>query len=204
MIFFDTITLSNNKINGVFSMRKLLSSIVFLLTLSQAFATTLEEISKQSINTLASSLQSQLSQMMKSDPSGIKALNYCAYNAQNLTNEINATLANNIAVKRTALNIRNPLNAPNNTDIKIMKEFKDDIENKKLDSNTLSAKIETDEEYIYYKPLVIAPVCLKCHGNIDTMDSTIVQTLKENYPQDKATGYNLGDFRGVLVSIIRK
>ncbi len=52
--------------------------------------------------------------------------------------------------------------------------------------------------YRYYKPLKIQPVCLTCHGDKLTMDKSVREEIKRIYPNDLATGYKVGDFRGVI------
>lgn len=51
----------------------------------------------------------------------------------------------------------------------------------------------------YYKPILIAsPLCLKCHGIAgETLDMEAQRVIRERYPQDAATGYALGEFRGL-------
>jgi hypothetical protein len=41
---------------------------------------------------------------------------------------------------------------------------------------------------------VIDGVCLTCHGSVG---SDVAAALRERYPDDRATGYALGDFRGI-------
>lgn len=48
--------------------------------------------------------------------------------------------------------------------------------------------------FAYAEPLVIDSVCLTCHG---TVASDVAVALRELYPDDRATGYALGDFRGI-------
>lgn len=163
-----------------------------------------EEVSTQSIFKLASALQTELGKMMKSDPSGLKGLHYCSFAAQDLTKEINQGFDENVTVRRTALKLRNILNTPTAQDVEVMKEFKEQIEKEKSDPVTMAKIIETNEAYFMYKPLAIGEVCLKCHGDISKMDKSLVEEIAKQYPTDKATGYKLGDFRGVLVSIIAK
>lgn len=47
----------------------------------------------------------------------------------------------------------------------------------------------------YAEPLVIGEVCLTCHGA--TLAPDVSAVLAAKYPADKATGYALGDLRGV-------
>lgn len=47
----------------------------------------------------------------------------------------------------------------------------------------------------YAEPLVIQEFGLGCHGSAITPDVEVA--LAEKYPTDKATGYAVGDLRGV-------
>ncbi|QOG12380.1 Tll0287-like domain-containing protein [Arcobacter sp. FWKO B] len=182
--------------------RGILIIISLALTL---FATTLNynEKALQGIQKLGSTLKGELQNMLKNDPSGLKALYYCEFNAQNITNTVNESL-HQTYVKRTSLKIRNPLNTPTAQDIDVMNEFKKLIEIDSVNPDTLSKVIDTNEKYYLYKPLVIESACLKCHGDIAFIDKDILKVINEKYPQDKAVDYKLGDFRGVIVSVINK
>lgn len=48
----------------------------------------------------------------------------------------------------------------------------------------------------YAEPLVIQPLCLACHG-VDVAPE-VAAALAERYPDDRATGYQLGELRGVI------
>lgn len=50
-----------------------------------------------------------------------------------------------------------------------------------------------------YVPLRIEAACLNCHGKPDGMQSELQQALATRYPDDKATGYALGELRGAIV-----
>ena len=43
------------------------------------------------------------------------------------------------------------------------------------------------------------PLCLSCHGPSDTLSKPVLDALKARYPDDKATGYAMGDLRGAIV-----
>lgn len=47
----------------------------------------------------------------------------------------------------------------------------------------------------YAEPLVIQEICLACHGQ--TLAPDVAATLAEKYPRDRATGYALGELRGI-------
>jgi hypothetical protein len=48
------------------------------------------------------------------------------------------------------------------------------------------------------KPIAIEPLCLSCHGDPASMKDDVKAALKQRYPADKATGYQIGDLRGAL------
>jgi hypothetical protein len=48
----------------------------------------------------------------------------------------------------------------------------------------------------YVEAIRVQPLCLTCHGK--SIEPAVQQQLTAAYPQDDATGYELGDFRGVF------
>lgn len=48
----------------------------------------------------------------------------------------------------------------------------------------------------YAEPLVIQPVCTVCHG--DAIASDVQAALAARYPDDQATGYRVGELRGLV------
>lgn len=48
----------------------------------------------------------------------------------------------------------------------------------------------------YVSAITVVPLCLTCHGEV--IDPAVKARLDEKYPGDRATGYRLGDFRGVF------
>jgi hypothetical protein len=48
----------------------------------------------------------------------------------------------------------------------------------------------------YAEPLLIQEPCLRCHGTAIAPD--VAAVLAERYPADRATGYALGDLRGIV------
>jgi len=55
-----------------------------------------------------------------------------------------------------------------------------------------------------YAPMRVGEVCVRCHGDPDDLAPGVADLLAEEYPEDRATGYAMGDFRGVIrVSIPR-
>lgn len=53
-------------------------------------------------------------------------------------------------------------------------------------------------EYRYMKAIPVGPNCVLCHGSAEQIPDSVEQSLAQFYPQDKATGYALGDLRGAV------
>lgn len=69
-----------------------------------------------------------------------------------------------------------------------------------FNQGTLTDTLISDNKSLtFYKPIKIGmPACLKCHGNPETdINTATKQKLQSLYPKDLATGYTLGDFRGL-------
>ena len=48
----------------------------------------------------------------------------------------------------------------------------------------------------YAEPIIVQPMCLACHG--ESLAPEIAAKISEAYPDDQATGFKVGDFRGVF------
>ena len=104
-------------------------------------------------------------------------------------------------IKRTSLRLRNPANAPDAADQlaleRVLKELASDFGPSKI----LIQKIEAPgagPEWRVYRPLGAASVCLKCHGDPAEQSPALRAKLNSLYPVDQATGYRIGEWRGLL------
>lgn len=52
--------------------------------------------------------------------------------------------------------------------------------------------------YRYAKGIRVKPVCLNCHGSEEDIKPNVKAVLAKHYPNDIATGYQLGDLRGAI------
>ena len=50
----------------------------------------------------------------------------------------------------------------------------------------------------YMRALPVQEACLSCHGGADKLGPGVAARLSELYPQDKGTGYLLGQVRGAM------
>ena len=54
----------------------------------------------------------------------------------------------------------------------------------------------------FMKTIPVAEPCLACHG--EAIKEPVAAKLKELYPDDRATGYKVGDIRGASLSLSRR
>lgn len=154
-------------------------------------------------DTVAVQLMSTLKgELMKAIEEGgmVNAISVCKTKALELTSDIGRQVDPGIEIKRTTFNYRNPKNAPNEIELAALQFFEEKVKaGEGLPANFVQ-KIPGDQKttFYYYKPLKTAGLCLGCHGNPQAMDKNLVSKIQELYPDDKAIGYEEGDFRGVI------
>lgn len=123
----------------------------------------------------------------------IGALNFCSQHALSLTDQV--AKESKTPIKRVSLNHRNPVNKPSALETELLKEWETLIRNgQPLPSHKLLNLSEST--MMYYKPILINnEACLKCHGNVE---GELAKAIKAAYPEDRATGYKMGDLRGMI------
>jgi hypothetical protein len=47
-------------------------------------------------------------------------------------------------------------------------------------------------------PIATEGLCLNCHGKKESLSQGVRSVLSERYPGDTATGYEMGELRGVV------
>jgi hypothetical protein len=154
-----------------------------------------QKSSKMLLKTLGKNMKAH---MKKGGP--MDALSFCSTEAYSLTESVNKELPKGVHIKRVSLKYRSPANQPKEDEVKVLKAME-----ALKDANVILPKhmVEKVDKNVYkfYKPLVINKgVCLKCHGDIQNKD--LKRAISERYPDDKATGYKMGDLRGAVVVTI--
>lgn len=140
---------------------------------------------------LAQRLQAQLK-----EKGAVGAVDFCSRTALVLTDSLIADKPG-VSVKRTSTRIRNPRNEPDQHEQIALAWF----DSARSAGGALpSAFIQAvgPDEMRFYRPLMIAPFCTQCHGSSEQLDPRVRQILEERYPNDRATGYQEGDLRGVI------
>jgi len=137
--------------------------------------------------------------MKKEGPLG--ALQFCVNNAQSLTEKVNKELPKGVRVKRVSQKYRNELNKPDKLDMFAFEFFRkmQERDGKYPDDFIMRLRHKADkniEIFRYFEPLFIEKPCLACHG--EKLKPEVASQLKAYYPNDLATGYKLGELRGLI------
>ena len=101
-------------------------------------------------------------------------------------------------VRRVSLKVRNEARAiPDDWEKAALEDF-----DKRAAAGESPAKLEKGEkignEYRYVKALPVQPLCLNCHGSDDQISPAVKSVLAQHYPNDRATGYSVGQIRGAI------
>lgn len=95
-----------------------------------------------------------------------------------------------VRVGRTSDRLRNPANAPAAWMQPLLDAYRADPQDR------APRVVRLGEGRIgYVEPLYVQPLCLACHG--ESLAPALRERLRERYPEDRATGYRAGDFRGL-------
>ncbi len=155
------------------------------------------EVSKSLLQTLGGNLKKHLKANGPED-----ALHFCANNAYDLTKQVSDKYGKKIDVKRISLKPRNPSNAPSKAEKMILEKLEASY---KETGKPQPVVVEEKDKTIVYKPLVIKKkACIICHGDVAKNNPKLYKKIKSIYPNDKATGYKMGDLRGAIVVTIKK
>lgn len=152
---------------------------------------------REIVASFAKALKSTLKPVLKQQ-GPIAAINVCSEAAPRLAEQFSTTTQ--WRVTRTSLKNRNSNNAPDAWEAKGLKLFEvkksqgvdvTKLEHWEIVNNNGSKTLR----YMKAIPTAAKP-CLVCHGT--NIRPSIKTRLAENYPLDKATGYQAGDIRGAF------
>lgn len=126
------------------------------------------------------------------------ALGVCRTIAPAIADE--ASSAHGLDVGRTALRVRNPDNAPDAFERRVLEEFL-----RRIDAGSDPATLEHSEvvtrngeatvRYMKAIPTAAEP-CLACHGS--AIEHGLQAEILRLYPDDAATGFSAGELRGAF------
>jgi hypothetical protein len=153
------------------------------------------ELGEPTVGALMRTLVGNLTEAME-EGGAVYAMDFCSTEAISLTRMVQADLEGNLSLKRTSFRYRNPENAPDRAEEEALRYFEEAVRAGGAPSSYVQRA--SDDEYRYYQPLFVGDFCLQCHGDLQALDPEVREVLQERYPGDLATGYQAGDFRGVV------
>ena len=130
----------------------------------------------------------------------MNALDVCNIEAMPITSGVSDE--HNAEVSRVSLKNRNPNNAANDWQRIVLEDFdKRAAAGESIETMASHEFVETDgkTQLRFMKALPTGGPCLACHGQ--ELNGDLQARINELYPDDKATGYTLGDVRGAIVVV---
>ena len=156
--------------------------------------------SREAIKDISKEMKGHMQRAMKSG-GPIEAIEVCKSVAPAIAAERSTE---NMEIRRTSLKVRNPANAPDEWERKVLETFEarkaagEDV--KKIDHNEV---VELDGKMVFRYMKAIPTQekpCTICHGT--NISPKVTEALDNAYPDDQARGYKAGDIRGAF-SIIQ-
>ncbi|MDR9417658.1 DUF3365 domain-containing protein [Gracilimonas sp.] len=129
-----------------------------------------------------------------------EAIEFCNIQAIPLTDSMSVELEAHI--KRVTDQPRNPNNLANESEMEYIQSAKTTLQN---GQDVTPSVRQTNGTVTGYYPIITNQLCMQCHGNEGSQinDETLTK-IKELYPNDKATGYEVGQLRGIWVVEMKK
>lgn len=154
-----------------------------------------DSLSKATFDTLRHALQSTI--ISKGLPA---AVSYCNEQAVPITSYY---VSAGISIQRVAAQYRN---ASNQLDSLDQIQWGKYVQLQASGDSLSAAVVEVENAFVYYKPIMLQPMCTSCHGKKDSDISPMLQaTIDSLYPQDKAVGFVPGDLRGMWkITMVKK
>ncbi len=144
---------------------------------------------------LVSSLQKRLMEELRAGGPA-RGIEVCSKEAPAIASSISR---DGLTIRRVTTRPRNPANAPDPYEARVLEA----MESTHREGGNVVEHEEVVEtagrkELRYLKPIVIAGPCLSCHGPKESLAPEVRDALAARYPEDRATGYASGDFRGAV------
>ncbi len=148
------------------------------------------------INTFKKALVSELNKHMEAGGPAA-TVQVCNTRAPEIASSLSD--AHNWSIGRTSLKLRNPSNAPDDWELGVLQRF-DTQRAEAQQGETLEFYEVVDQEgepvFRYMQAIVLKSGCLACHGS--NLDPSVSEILSKLYPDDEATGFEVGDIRGAF------
>lgn len=144
-------------------------------------------------------LGSQLQQALQEAMAGggpVAGIEVCRIQAPKIADDVSRK---RLQVGRTSLKVRNPENAPDAWETRMLETFEQRLADGEEPGQIESFVIRSDGERRWghwMKAIPTQGLCTACHGS-DIAPET-AQAIDQAYPQDQARGFSVGDLRGAF------
>jgi hypothetical protein len=163
-------------------------------------ATEIRSIGERAISRVAYSMVNEAAKTVAS-VGPTQSLSVCHLKFLPSTGAVISDMPRVTALKRTSLRLRDPANAPDAADQAALDRVQRALEAGDSAPKILVQRVErtgSPAEWRVYRPIGVLAQCLPCHGPTDEMSDEFRAELKRRFPNDAATGYSLGEWRGVI------
>ena len=154
---------------------------------STALAPYIERADQAMVALQSRLLEALTNELDRSGPVG--AIQVCRDAAQDITAETSTTVG--VQVGRTSHRLRNPTNAP--------PDWARDIVESAAGTAADAASqhvLDLGDRVCVLRPIGTLGMCTACHGDESNMEPELKELIADAYPDDKATGFEVGDLRG--------
>ena len=164
-----------------------LTSVLILLMTGASFADDIAESNGAEIlKPFKQQLQTALKDGMKKGV--IETISACQIEAPRIAKEMSK---DGISVGRTSHRLRNPNNTAPAWVEPIMQRYLADS------AIPVAQTVQLPNEKVgYVEPIFAKPLCITCHG--ENIAGPVASKIQALYPDDEATGFKVGDLRGVF------
>jgi hypothetical protein len=180
-------------------MNRLITSLALVICSTSLMADDLKDradASRATVKEFAKTLQGKMQMAMK-EGGPLNAIKVCNADAPGIATDMSNKKGWDVG--RTSLKIRSAANAPDAWETKVLNDFEkqkaEGADPKKLEHYEVVTE-NGKKVFRYMKAIPTGKVCTNCHG--DNIDPAVNAKLKELYPNDKATGFKVGDIRGAF------
>ena len=118
------------------------------------------------------------------DQGTVHAIDVCQSAAPEIAAEV--AQAYTVQIGRTGPRLRNPANQP--------PEWAQQLVAEQQSEPWTGTGPDGQRRGLY--PLNLQPLCLACHGPAEDLSPDLREALAQRYPEDEATGFQVGDLRG--------
>ena len=147
-------------------------------------------------DSLGGELMSLLKQAMDSGGPAL-AIHFCADSAQARTLR---RWKKGLYIRRVSERVRNVDDTPDAVERELLERLAALNHDGRLPPEIIEVIRAADGTYElqYMRPILVDRRCLACHGDPDSLDPQVRAVLARRYPEDRATGYRVGDLRGAV------